>query len=300
MRSPEPGAPAAPAAPTAPASAPSAPAPPAAPVVPAAPAPPAAAPSPAPPADWRAGLPDDLRGAKSLERYKDLPAALRGQLELERTLGTPLSPPAADARPEEIARYRERIGVPATAEGYELTLPEMPGGPGWAPDAKQQLGEIFQRAGVPKSAAPELVKAFAGYQTQQQQAMRQNFQQAIDRTRAEWGEPVFMQRAHWAMQAARQFGGPPLLDFLEATGLGDHPLLFDTFWKVGQQLAESGVIDGQVRGVPTRDEARAKLDRIMGDKAHPYHKGDAAATDEVLGLQRLLVGDAPVVTFPTA
>jgi hypothetical protein len=211
-----------------------------------------------------------------------------------------LAPPTADAKPEEVARYRERIGVPAGPEGYELTLPDMPGGPGWAPDAVRQLSEVFQRAGVPKASAPELVKAFASYQTQQQQTMRAGFQQAIDRTRSEWGEPVFAQRAHWAMQAAKQFGGAPLLEFLETTGLGDHPLLFDTFWKVGAQLAESGVIDGQVRGVPTRDEARAKIDRIMADKNHGYHKGESAAIDEVLGLQRLLVGDAPAVVFPTA
>jgi hypothetical protein len=59
-------------------------------------------------------------------------ALLKSYIELERRFAQRLARPAPDADPEEIARWREMLGVPATADAYEIAAPD----PRLAPDAE--------------------------------------------------------------------------------------------------------------------------------------------------------------------
>lgn len=77
----------------------------------------------------------------------------------EKTKGM-IKMPGADAKPEEIAAYRKAIGVPDTAEGYQLPIPESA-----VEEDKALFGEIAKltaqeahKLGVPKGAAESLFK----------------------------------------------------------------------------------------------------------------------------------------------
>lgn len=48
-------------------------------------------------------------------------ALLKSYRELERRMSGRMSPPAADAAPEDRLRWREMLGIPATPEEYEVT-----------------------------------------------------------------------------------------------------------------------------------------------------------------------------------
>ena len=51
-----------------------------------------------------------------------------------------------------------------------------------------------------------------------------------------------------AQRALDQFGKPELKEYLNATGLGNHPDLVKTFVKIGKAMSEDGMVDGSNQG----------------------------------------------------
>ena len=51
-----------------------------------------------------------------------------------------------------------------------------------------------------------------------------------------------------AQRALAQFGTPELKEYLEGTGLGNHPELVKAFVKVGKAMSEDGVVTGKESG----------------------------------------------------
>jgi hypothetical protein len=82
------------------------------------PAPPPADTTPAPrPADVPEKFWDAETGTLRTEQL------LKSYRELERHLAKRVAPPAADAAAEELARFRDAMGIPATPEDYAITAP---------------------------------------------------------------------------------------------------------------------------------------------------------------------------------
>ncbi|MDC4196942.1 peptidase [Enterobacter cloacae complex sp. RIVM_C039474] len=51
-----------------------------------------------------------------------------------------------------------------------------------------------------------------------------------------------------AQRALDLFGGPVLKEYLNTTGLGNHPELVKTFVKIGKAMSEDGMVDGSNQG----------------------------------------------------
>lgn len=51
-----------------------------------------------------------------------------------------------------------------------------------------------------------------------------------------------------AQRALDQFGTPELKEYLNGTGLGNHPELVKTFIKIGKAMSEDGMVDGSNQG----------------------------------------------------
>lgn len=51
-----------------------------------------------------------------------------------------------------------------------------------------------------------------------------------------------------AQRALDQFGTPELKEYLEGTGLGNHPELVKAFIKIGKAMSEDGMVDGSNQG----------------------------------------------------
>ena len=82
-------------------------------------------------------MPEDLLQAPADARPTDVPekfwdpqagtlrtdALLKSYLELERRLSQRLAPPAPDAAPEDLLRFRQAMGIPEAPEGYDIAAP---------------------------------------------------------------------------------------------------------------------------------------------------------------------------------
>jgi hypothetical protein len=156
-----------------------------------------------PTGDWRAGLPADLAGSGDLTRYKSLEDFARGFIETKRMVGAPLTAPAADAKPEQLAAYRQRLGVPEL-DKYEIDLPAPIEGAGfqWDPHWVGRMKESFHKAHMTPAQSKAVADLFHEY-----------MHTMADRTRAAGAQEDQQERAaaikeleqHWGPQGGAQW-----------------------------------------------------------------------------------------------
>ena len=176
--------------------------------------------------------------------------------------------PAAEKTDEELAAEKaekdaadkaEKDKKPAAPEKYEFAAPE---GQELDANALSVFEPIAKELGLTQEQAQKLVDIYP--QIQQQQA------EAWSKQIAEWGEQVkadkeiggdkFEASVGLAQRALDQFGNPELREYLQASGLGNHPALVRFCAKVGKSMAEDSFV------VPNQGGQRSAADILYGNK----------------------------------
>ena len=273
--------------------------------------------SPPSPGDWRAALPEDLRAEKSLEAIKGAgwdeagPLLAKGYVNAQRLVGGAVKVPGEGAKPEEVAEFHRKLGVPAeaTAEKYGLKLPEIPKELGdWQPAEVDSALKAMHAAGATPKVAQAAFDAYAQY------VLRLH-----DRARAQRGQQEAEQRVTVLKSLEKQWGpqdGPVwkrnqaladgairhVLDQAPATVVqaiveqaNASAELAAAWATVGDALLEDGFLAGdEVPGGMTAQEAQAKADAMRNDPKHPLniegHPQRQAALDAFLELNRVAAG----------
>ncbi len=112
---------------------------------------------------WVDDLPEDLRKADTLKKFKDPTGAIKGYIELEKQLGKSIKVPTDKSTPEEIEAFYTKIGRPESRGGYELnemiTKNEalMSVMPGYQEQVKEFGGLAFE-LGLPKATAQKILE----------------------------------------------------------------------------------------------------------------------------------------------
>lgn len=93
-------------------------------------------------------------------------------------------------------------------------------------------------------------KILAGVQQRQVEAWQKQTEGWAESVKAdkEFGGDKLTANLGAAQCALDQFGNPELREYLESTGLGNHPELVKAFIKVGKAMSEDGVITGKESG----------------------------------------------------
>ncbi len=207
---------------------------------------------------WAAGLPPEITGNETarniLSQYPgadgemkvEVPVGLiKSHIDTKRMIGGMVSVPAENATAEQVNAFNKRIGVPDTADGYEVKLPE--GAPqGFFRDEEISAFKADAHAlGIPKKKAEDLFGRFSGRQlTNFNKAMegaKATVQQRIDVLKKEYGADydATLQVADKAVN----FANPEILEVLKQAGLLAHPAIVRGFAKIGKSLGE-GVLKG--------------------------------------------------------
>lgn len=121
--------------------------------------------TPAP--DWRESLPGELRADKTLADFKDVGALAKSYVETKRLVGDAVRVPKADAKPEDIAAFHRKLGVPESPDKYDVKLPEMPKDfPAWNEAYVADFKTAAHRAGLTPSQVQSVIQWYAGNQLQ--------------------------------------------------------------------------------------------------------------------------------------
>jgi hypothetical protein len=253
-------------------------------------------------------IPEEYRNEASLTNVKDMNALVKGYVHAQKELGSRVRVPGPDASPEVKAEFNKRmeaagyitapdlndpaqkdaifnkLGRPETPDGYDATIPEELG----AIVNEGQLKtyrELAHKVGLSKEQAKALLE-FDVNRTMEQ--MENSAGVAKETLKGEWGD-AFDQRLTLSKDALKHFEAkyPDAVAAIKNGPAGNNPVVLMMAAELGRMYKESGIIVGN-RSVSyglTPTEAKARINEVMTNNSHPYHKDSDpkhwAAVEEV-------------------
>lgn len=154
--------------------------------------------------------------------------------------------PADGDKPKDEEQKQE--GAP---EKYEFTAGE---GVELDSEALKDFEPVARDLNLTNEQAQKLVDAYpkilAGVQQRQAEAWQKQTEGWAETVKAdkEIGGDKLTANLSAAQRALDQFGTPELKEYLNATGLGNHPDLVKTFVKIGKAMSEDGMVTGKESG----------------------------------------------------
>ncbi len=260
-------------------------------------------PAPSPAADpggFYGGITDQkARDWAEAKGFKDLNGVVTAAHNLEKLIGfdkagRTLVMPGEDSTPEQIAEFRQKLGVPKTADDYKLPLPE--GDPG---DFAKLASAKFLELGIPAPAAQELAKWWNEQSAGNMAAGDEQFAITSDAEFKEWEKKqgaAKEQNLELYKRAVNNFiPGTNMKEKQEvvakmerAVGTGK---FMDFMTKIASGISEHTFTGGDGPGAltPTPAQARAKIEELKSNKEwrEAYLNGDKAKLAEMEALQKL-------------
>jgi hypothetical protein len=253
-----------------------------------APAAPPAAPAPNIPAadgagPWHSGVDAETLGiwnnkGWSVDNPKDLAVNLtKSYSQLERHFGAPpdqiLRMPKADAKPEDIKAFWQRLGAPANANEYDFSAVKFNGADleeGFVSSMRDALAQAYVPKDKAASIAAAVVKYLENADTSEKTLTASKLADQKAALARNWG-PNFDFNHLKAMEGARRAGVTPETVKAMEAGMG-YDGVMEHFRRIGAGTSEemwagTGAKGGvNVNGMPvTRDGAQARLNELMSD-----------------------------------
>jgi hypothetical protein len=243
--------------------------------------------------DWRSSLPEDLRGAKSLEGVADVNSLAKQFVDLQAHLGTSIRIPGEDAGEDAIKAFHEKImsktnlmlkpeteddvgaimrslGAPDEASGYEL------------PDSDidySNLQSIAHKAGLTKKQFESIISDVSAHDAESMELSQAELVESRKAVEKEWGN-AFDRNSKEAIALLEVTKAPASVIQQAKDGKINGEAL-SWFYSLASRLgAGEGVnASGDEGGslVMTPAEAQAQLDEVMNnpiysDVGHSRHK----------------------------
>lgn len=228
--------------------------------------------------EWLASMPEDLKGAKTLSKFKDTEALARSYINAERLIGQDKIPvPKTD---EDFINTMRRLGAPDAPDKF--TFDEKVAPESVRADIKAQLPwfkQVATEIGLTPKQAEKLVAAYGTNIAAQISQMHANDEYessaALAALRKEWGADTDRQITV-AKRALGHFLSPQLQTRLIQAGFGNEPELIKFLAKVGNDRMEELGIDRTGRDAVNVNSLKDEISKLQADPAyldaaHPNH-----------------------------
>lgn len=232
--------------------------------------PPPSTPPPAEgPKSFLDGLPEDLRGDKALQSFKDAGSLAKSYVEAQKLIGSSIRVPKADAKPEEWTDVWTKLGRPASSEGYAPTRPALHPAISWDEPMEKDFLAVSHKVGLNGPQVQALLDWYGRALNTNFAAASEGVAHTLETLQTEWGG-AFPRNLALGQRIVKEYGGDELVTFLNETGMGNHPAVVRFMAKVGHALAEEGIISGHLEGLPNPEEALIQAKTLMADQKSPY------------------------------
>lgn len=234
--------------------------------------------------DWRTGLPDDLRAHPALTDIKDLNGLAKSYVHAQSLVGADkIVLPKTDASPQEMNEFWNKLGRPSVADDYKFPDLKDTGLEKNEEDQKWAKG-LFHELGLTQTQSEKLYAAYTtrlgGGVKAMQEAKEQAQNAGLEELRAEWKGETFDLNIQMAQKALNTFGDEKLKAHLNATGLGNDPMLIRTFAKIGKLLGEDRAFGERTSGAGFAsgpEAAKAEIANLQLNK--DFQKAYLTASD---------------------
>lgn len=245
--------------------------------------------------DWRTGVQDEkLREHAS--RFTSLDDLVKANLDSRQKLSTALIPPGKDAKPEEIAEYRKKTGVPDAPAGYVFEDPD-----GYQPTdsdkaMRAKFAETFHAHNLPAETAKALTAAYRDIFTNQVASMKAADEayarESEAALRKEWPGAEYDTNKAYAERGAKQMLGADyeaarLIEDKAGRFVLDNPVMLKMLAKIGRESSEGGL--GGVVSESQRDTIQGQIDSLRKSIAEAQNSGDSRKANELYQREQNLI-----------
>lgn len=136
-----------------------------------------------------------------------------------------------------------KLGRPESADAYEIPLPEGDDG-GFAKTAANWLFD----AGLSQKQATAIATSWNEFQAEQianhEKQVEQQREEHFETLQKEWGNK-FEENQALVRRALTEFAPPSFVEFLERSGMDNHPEFTKMFLKIGKAIAGASTVKGE-------------------------------------------------------
>tara|TARA_R100000808_G_scaffold6466_1_gene19222 strand:+ start:258 stop:1103 length:846 start_codon:yes stop_codon:yes gene_type:complete len=259
------------------------------------------------PADWKAGLSEELQRDPSIAHIPDVETMAKSYVNAQRMVGADkIAIPGNHGTDEEWDQVYTKLGRPDAPEGYELEMNNVPDGMAANPELIGWFQNTAHKVGLTPKQAQTLADEYNVMAGQAEQSpddaaieAEAREQEGIRELQREYGK-AFDNKVNIAKAVLQEHGGDGLLELTLSDGrpLGSHPDLVRTFANIGDmmrsRLGEDSIKAPKSDGSITPDDAQRELAKIEAPGG-PYwdrnHPGHSAAVADALRLREFVHGD---------
>lgn len=226
-------------------------------------------------ADWRASLDPDLVSDPSLGAIKDVNSLAKSYVHAQKMIGkNKITIPDEHGTEDDWKQVYHKLGLPETMDKYNVNFGEA--------QYDEEFKKGYLEAAYKNGVLPKQAEAMFNYwNTQVEQAnstyettAQKSREEQINSLKQEWGNG-FEKKVEIARTALRQFADEATIEYIEKSGLGNDTNLVKLFAKIGESLNEDSFKSDVVKHLGmTKEEAKSKIDTMMGDFTHPYYNID--------------------------
>jgi hypothetical protein len=248
------------------------------------------------PTDWKSALPKEFQEDATLKKFSDVSALAGAYVNLQKQLGKEkIIVPNEHTTEEQWQDIFNRLGVPKELDKYEVKYDETLS---LDKDFVTKFKTVAHQAGVLPKQAQKIMDMFQemnrGAEDTVKKEMDTRFKTTVANLQKEWGN-AFQQKVQRANKLLVDMGGEEVVKHFNTLGLGSDEKVFKFLAGIADKVyGEHTVVGGDAIGARTPKEVQAEINKIMGDKNHPYwvkdHAGHKAAIVEVQELHKELAG----------
>jgi hypothetical protein len=238
--------------------------------------------------DWRQGLPEDIRGDKSLESFKDVSSLAKSYIHAQKMVGSEkISVPNKYATEDDWNAVYEKLGRPKTADEYKFDVKDVDA------EGLKTFANQAHKMGLLPHQANEMVKWYQQNVEQTNLANDAKAEEArknsVMNLKKEYGQ-AYDNKLKAASEFAKQYIDPKVLNanMEDGTKLGDHPEIIKAFVNIAGKMGEDQFVNPSGPTYLTPKEINKQIATLTApgsaywDKNHPSH---ADAVQEVLALR---------------
>jgi len=230
------------------------------------------------------GLPDHLKQHKSLSKFDSVDKLADAYVNASKLIGKRIS----EVKPEELkgvldhedlVQVYKGMGVPETPDAYNL--PE---------DMDPEISKFIKTKAHELGLPEDKLNGVLSLELEAAALMKQREQET-------WRTEVITKYGNdlqpsikIAQQAVKEFGGDELVNFLNTSGLGDHPAVIDTFVRIGKQMQEDRIPFGRSANAKTSVDIQQEISSLRKDPdfMNKWRNGSKEHAAKIEGLYRRL------------
>ena len=214
------------------------------------------------PEDYR----EEFRNDSTLNQFASQDAFIKAMLDDRKANGTAIKLPGEGATDEEWGKFYDRLGRPASSNDYGLSK-DIPEGLDFNEEFYNEFTKEIYTAGLSKKQATQIYNWYNNKSAAMakdidariQASYKKSIDDAVASLKKEWGTD-YQQNLDSAVAMANKFLSPATKQYLNATKLGNNPLLIKDFYNLSKQVSGAQMRgDGPSGTIASLAELEAKM-----------------------------------------